>query len=214
MTWPGAVVAFAIVATPLIVAPGPSVLFVVGRALALGRRAAIATAVGNAVGIYVAVVVVSVGVGAIVSASDVAFTVLKLAGAAYLLVLGVRTLLVLRDTAVTGTSEYPAHARGDRRALRDGFVVGVTNPKAIVFFAAVLPQFVDRDLGWIPLQMLLLGLVFVVIAMASDSAWAIAAASAGSRLGRNGRPIVLLRAVGAIVMIVLAVVLALVDRGT
>ncbi|MFD7512341.1 LysE family translocator, partial [Streptomyces sp. NPDC059853] len=153
----------------LIVIPGPSVLFVIGRALALGRRAALTTVVGNTLGAYALIVAVAFGVGAVVERSVLVFTALKLVGAAYLVFLGVKAWRerASLQAAIAGTGA----AQGGSRTFWEGFAVGVTNPKTIVFFAAVLPQFVDRGQGHVAAQMLLLGLVFTVIAVACDMVW-------------------------------------------
>ena len=137
--------AFAAMSFLLIVIPGPSVLFVIGRALAQGRRAALTTVVGNTLGAYVLVVAVALGVGAVVERSVLVFTALKLVGAAYLVYLGVKAVRQRRSLQAAFTGDGPAH--GGLRTLWEGFAVGVANPKTIVFFAAVLPQFVDREPG-------------------------------------------------------------------
>jgi threonine/homoserine/homoserine lactone efflux protein len=166
---------FAVAAFLLIIVPGPSVLFVISRGVALGRRAAVLTVVGNAAGAALQVTAVAAGIGAIVERSVVLYDVLRLGGAAYIVYLGVQAVrhrtelsLVLDATAV----------RASRQLLREGFVVGVTNPKVIVFFTAVLPQFVEPDRGAVPVQMLLLGAVFVAIALVSDSTWGLLAGTA------------------------------------
>ncbi|GAB2859676.1 LysE family translocator [Streptomyces deserti] len=137
--------AFAAMSFLLIVVPGPSVLFVIGRALAHGRRAALTTVVGNTLGAYLLVVAVALGIGAVVERSVLAFTVLKLAGAAYLVYLGVKAWRQRGSLREAFTEDSGEH--GTLRTLWEGFAVGVANPKTIVFFAAVLPQFVDRDGG-------------------------------------------------------------------
>src|SRR6516164_415916 len=130
--------AFCITAFVVIVIPGPSVLFVVGRALACGRRVAVLTVVGNALGEYVQVIAVAFGVGALAERSVAAFTALKLAGGAYLIYLGVRTFRERKSLAASISA--PAAPRSDRRAFLEGATVGVTNPKTVVFLAAILPQ--------------------------------------------------------------------------
>jgi threonine/homoserine/homoserine lactone efflux protein len=165
--------AFCLTAFVVIVIPGPSVLFVVARALAGGARVAVFTVVGNALGEYVQVVAVAVGVGALAEQSVAAFTVLKLAGGAYLIYLGVRTFRERKSLAAAIAA--PAPARSDRRAFLEGATVGVTNPKTVVFLAAILPQFVSRAAGDVPGQILVLGAAFAVIAIASDTVWAIVA---------------------------------------
>ena len=149
-------VAFAITSFVIIVVPGPSVLFIVGRALAVGRREAVLTMVGNTVGAAVMLVAVALGLGALIAASAIALTVVKLAGAAYLIYLGVHAFRTRKSLVEALQGEVkPANTR---RALRQGFLVGVTNAKTAVFFAAVLPQFVDKHAAPASLQILLLGL--------------------------------------------------------
>ncbi|MBO0872498.1 MAG: LysE family translocator, partial [Pseudonocardia sp.] len=182
---PARLATFCLVSLVLIVVPGPSVMFVVSRALSMGRRAAFATVVGNAVGEYVEVVAVSFGVGAVIQRSIVAFTVLKLVGAAYLVYLGVRTYR--RRGELAAALDQVQVRRPVWRVWTDAFVVGVSNPKSLVFFGAVLPQFVDASAGHVTAQLLLLGLVFVVIALASDSAWGLAAGTARAWFARSPR---------------------------
>jgi threonine/homoserine/homoserine lactone efflux protein len=164
---PGHVLAFALVAFALIVIPGPSVLFVIGRALALGKRSALETVVGNAAGQYVQLTAVALGVGAIVQRSVAVFTAVKLIGAAYLVFLGVRAIRNRHSLAAMLDADRPLPSR--RRILREGFVVGVTNPKSLAFFVAVLPQFVDPSAGPVFVQLMLLGLVWVAVAIASTA---------------------------------------------
>lgn len=135
------VLAFAAMSLLVIVIPGPSVLFVIGRALAHGRRTAVATAIGNVFGSYLLVVAVAVGIGSLVERSMAVYLAVKLAGAAYLVFLGVQAFRhrkELKASAIASRSAGPA--RGDLRTVLDGALVGVTNPKGIVFFAAVLPS--------------------------------------------------------------------------
>ncbi|MEV6264549.1 LysE family translocator [Streptomyces sp. NPDC051784] len=203
--------AFAAMSFLLIVIPGPSVLFVIGRALAWGRRAALTTVVGNTLGALVLVVAVAFGVGAVVERSVLLFTVLKLVGAVYMVFLGVRAWRErgsLRAVA-TGTEA----AQGGLRTFWEGFAVGVTNPKTIVFFAAVLPQFVDRGQGHVAAQMLLLGLVFNVIAVASDMAWGLVAAGARDWFARSPQRLSLVGGIGGLTMIGLGVTVATTGRG-
>ncbi|GHI83507.1 lysine transporter LysE [Streptomyces xanthophaeus] len=199
--------AFAAMSFLLIIIPGPSVLFVIGRALAHGRRAALTTVVGNTLGAFALVVAVALGVGAVVERSVLVFTALKLAGAAYLVYLGIK--------AVRGRGALHAAAvgdagpgRGSLRTVWEGFAVGVANPKTMVFFAAVLPQFVDRGQGHATLQMLLLGLVFNLIALASDSAWGLVAATTRTWFARSPRRLSLIGGAGGITLIGLGVTVA------
>lgn len=204
-------VAFIGTAFALIVVPGPSVLFVISRGVTLGRRAAVATVVGNSAGVYVQVVAVALGVGALVERSLVVFSVIKLAGAAYLVYLGIQTWRHRGRLRASLLAPAPV-APSRRRVVWDGFVVGVANPKAIVFFAAVLPQFVDPALGHVPVQLLLLGLIFVAIALVSDSAWGVAAGTARNWLARSPRRLEVIGGTSAVVMVGLAARLALTGR--
>jgi threonine/homoserine/homoserine lactone efflux protein len=206
----GALLAFAVTAFALIVVPGPSVLFVISRGVALGGRAAVATVIGNAAGAYSQVVVVALGLGAIIESSAEVFTAVKLVGAAYVVFLGVQAIRHRRTLAsVLDAASAP---RGTRRILREGYVVGITNPKAAVFMAAVLPQFTDPARGHVPIQLLLLGLVFVGIALVSDSIWGLAAGYTRGWLGRSPQRLEALGGLGGLVMIGLGVRLALVGR--
>ncbi|MGA2282080.1 MAG: LysE family translocator [Candidatus Dormibacteria bacterium] len=209
---PGRTLAFAGVALLVILLPGPSVLFIVSRSLSLGRRLALMTVVGNECGELVQVCAVALGIGALVAVSDLAFTAVKLAGAAYLVFLGIQTVRGRRLLAGTATGSAAGTSR--RRALWQAFVVGISNPKTMVFFAAVLPQFADRSLGHVPVQLLVLGLVWTVIALVCDTGWALAASSARAWLtgprGRLGR----LRWGSGAVMVGLGVGLAISGRPT
>ncbi|AXK35807.1 LysE family translocator [Streptomyces armeniacus] len=203
--------AFAVASFLLIVVPGPSVLFVVGRALAQGRRAALTTVVGNTVGAYVLVAAVALGVGSVVERSALVFTALKLAGGAYLVFLGVRAVRQRGSLQAAFAGEGPA-AQGGLRTFWEGFAVGVANPKTIVFFAAVLPQFVDRGAGHVAAQMLVLGLVFNAIALASDSVWGLAAATARNWFARSPRRLAVIGGAGGLTMIGLGVSVAATGR--
>jgi len=202
--------AFTLTAFALIVVPGPSVLFTVSRALTLGRLAGVATVAGNTAGVYVQVMAVAVGIGAVVERSVTVFTIIKLGGAAYLIFLGVQAIRHRRKLAEALGSRM--ESKSVARVMADGFAVGIGNPKAIVFFAAVLPQFVDRQAGHIPQQLLLLGAVFAGIALLSDSAWALAAGSARAWFGRSPRRLELIGGTGGLVMIGIGATLALSGR--
>jgi threonine/homoserine/homoserine lactone efflux protein len=204
------VLAFSLIALVVIVIPGPSVLFIVSRAVSLGRRAALGTVLGNSLGEFAQVVVVALGMGQLLERSALAFTVVKLLGACYLIYLGVRAWVRRRIVAselMTSTGR-----RSDWKILRDGLVVGVTNPKTMVFVVAVLPEFINRSLGHITVQLLVLGLVWVGIALICDSVWGLSAGRARSWLA--GRPSQLQRAqaASALVMVGLGVGVAVTSR--
>jgi threonine/homoserine/homoserine lactone efflux protein len=166
--------AFGLAALILIAIPGPSVVFVIGRALAYGRGVALATVAGNSFGLLCIVVLVAFGLGAIVQESITVFTVLKFAGAAYLVWLGSQAI---RHRKAFSVAEFDPDARvmAWPKVVRQGFIVGISNPKAFIIIGAVLPQFIDRDRGHVSTQMLLLGLIAVVIGVLSDSLWAVIA---------------------------------------
>ena len=203
-------VAFSAAAFALIVVPGPSVLFVVSRALALGRRAALLTVVGNALGAYVQVLCVALGLGALVERSIVVYQGVKLLGAAYLVYLGVQAIRHRREAALD--ARQVVVPRSPWRLMRDGFVVGVANPKVIVFFAAILPQFVDQGGAPAGVQMAVLGLVFVAIALVSDSTWGMVSGTARQWLGGRAHRMERLSAFGGTIMIGLGLRLALTGR--
>jgi threonine/homoserine/homoserine lactone efflux protein len=192
-------VAFAVTALVVIVVPGPSVLFIIGRALAVGRREAVLTMVGSMAGVVVLLVAVALGLGTLIAASAVALTLVKVAGAAYLIYLGVHAFRTRKSlaSALTGGVQ-PVNTR---RVLRQGFLVGVTNAKTAVFFAAVLPQFIDPAAGHATLQILLLGLVFIAIALISDTIWAVAAGSARNWFARSPRRLELVGGTGGLMII-------------
>lgn len=197
--------AFMLTSLVIIVIPGPSVLFVIGRAIALGRRAGVLSVVGNALGTIPAIIAVAFGVGAIVASSVVAFTVIKIVGALYLVYLGIQAIRH-RHAHIPGIQQRPARTR---TLLAEGFIVGLTNPKTIAFFVAVLPQFVDPAAGPVWMQLLMLGLVFEALALASDSIWALAAGTARAWFARSPRRISTLSATGGVMMIGLGGALAL-----
>lgn len=199
--------AFLSVIAVLIAVPGPSVVFVVGRGVALGRRAALATAVGNNGGVLVQAVLVAFGLGAVVSRSIVVFSVLKFAGALYLVHLGVQTWRHRGELAVTDARRQPPSNLW--LVARQGFVVGVSNPKGFLIFSAVLPQFVDRSAGHVTLQLLLLGVVCAAVALVSDSAWGLLAGTARNWFRGSPRRLSAIGAVSATVMVGLGARLAL-----
>ena len=153
---------FVVASFLLIIVPGPSVLFVISRGVALGRKAALLTVLGNEAGVMVQVLVVAAGLGAVLERSVVLFDIIRFGGAAYLVYLGVQAVRHRRElsTVLDVTAIRPS-----RHILREGFVVGVTNPKVIIFFTAVLPQFVEPDAGPVPLQLFVLGTIFALIAL-------------------------------------------------
>jgi threonine/homoserine/homoserine lactone efflux protein len=201
--------AFLLASILFIQVPGPSLLFTIGRALTVGRREALLSVVGNALGLVVQVACVALGLGAVVAASATAYTGLKLVGAAYVVWLGVQAVRHRGDARAAFEHPAPVPAGGGH-AVRTGLIVGVTNPKTIVFFAAFLPQFINES-GPAGVQLGLLGLVFGAMAVCSDSVWAIGASRARDWFARKPQRLDTLSATGGGMMIALGVTLAASD---
>jgi threonine/homoserine/homoserine lactone efflux protein len=176
---PGTYAVFVGAALALLLVPGPAVLYIVARSVHQGRRAGLASVAGIHVGTLVHVLAATIGLSALVVSSATAFTVVKLLGAIYLVYLGVRTLLG-RDGGAEAAPAGPA--RGRRRDFAEGIVVNVLNPKTALFFLAFLPQFVDPEASSATLQILVLGLTFMLLGLVTDSLWALAAGTAGEVL--------------------------------
>lgn len=199
-------IAFLIASILFIQVPGPSVLFMLGRALTVSLRDALISVVGNGLGLVAQVMLVALGLGAVVAASATAYTVLKIAGAAYVVWLGIQAIRHRADArlALLGGDPEPER-RG--RALATGFVVGFTNPKTIVFFVAFLPQFTSQSAPAGP-QIALLGLVFAALAVTSDSIWATLAGKARQWFARQPTRLDKLGVAGGVMMIGLGTTMA------
>ena len=193
----------------LLVAPGPSVLYVVTRSVAQGRRAGAVSVLGVGLGNFSHAVAAAVGISALVASSALAFSVVKYAGAAYLIYLGIRALLGRGGAALP----TPDGARTDRRLFWEGFVVDFLNPKVALFYLAFLPQFVDPAQGAVAPQMLVLGAVFTSLGLLSDGTYALAAGTFGRRL-RNARFESRLRRASGVVFVGLGVSAALAEGRT
>ncbi len=201
-----AVFGFAAVSLAVIAVPGPSVLFAVSRAIAAGRRNALLTVLGNATGVFVQVVFIAIGLGTVVTSSESTYTLLKLVGSAYLVWLGIDAMRHRHDRARVVDARGPVPTA---TPWRDGFVVGLTNPKTVVFLAALLPRWVDPAAGLVAGQMVALGGLFCLIAMFSDGAWAVLAARARSWLSRDPGRLAWVSAGGGLVMVGLGLMLLL-----
>jgi threonine/homoserine/homoserine lactone efflux protein len=174
---------FAGASLALLLVPGPAVIYVVTRSLDQGRSAGIVSMLGVETGTFAYALGAAVGLSALIASSATAFTVVKYAGAAYLIYLGVRNLLQRGEQ--DGHDPLPS-ARS--RLFVKGMLVQLLNPKIAIFFVAFLPQFVDPSRGTVALQTLVLGTIFTLLAVLSDSAYALAAAAAGGWLrGRRSR---------------------------
>jgi threonine/homoserine/homoserine lactone efflux protein len=193
---------YCIAAVIIVLAPGPSVLFVLARAIAWGRATAIATVVGNVLGAFSLSVVVAVGLGPILQRSEIAFIAVQFLGGFYLVYLGIVAIKHSQIHASDMTNQGDIRP-SKWRSMREGFWVGALNPKGMVFFAAILPQFVDRDAGKVTSQLILMGAIFAVIALFSDGTWGILAGTIRNWLATELKRLVFMRMTGGIVMIIL-----------
>jgi threonine/homoserine/homoserine lactone efflux protein len=173
---------FLLAAVTVLLIPGPAVLYIVGQSIDRGRRAGLASVLGVHTGTLVHITAAAVGISSLLVASATAFSIVKYAGAAYLILLGVRRLLTKQERREDET-RGPADLR---RHFRQGIVVNVLNPKAALFFLAFLPQFIDPD-GHVALQIVVLGLSFLALGLVTDSAWALVAGVTAERLRRSRR---------------------------
>ena len=193
---------YCIAAIIIVLAPGPSVLFVLARAIAWGRATAIATVVGNVMGAFSLSVVVAVGLGPILQRSEFAFIAVQVLGGFYLIYLGIVAIKHSQIHASDMTNQGDIRP-SKWRSMREGFWVGALNPNGMVFFAAILPQFVDREAGNVTSQLILMGAIFAVIALFSDGTWGILAGTIRNWLATELKRLVFMRMTGGIVMIIL-----------
>jgi threonine/homoserine/homoserine lactone efflux protein len=178
---PSSLALFVVASFALAVVPGPAVLYIVAQSVDHGRLAGFVSALGIATGGLVHVTAATIGLSSLLASSATAFTIVKYAGAAYLIVLGIRRLMtkeVLEEAIVRAPHSRP-------KLFANGVVVNVLNPKTALFFLAFLPQFVEPSSGHASLQILALGMIFVLIALASDSTWALLAGTLGAWLKRS-----------------------------
>lgn len=203
-----ALVSFGLVAGALIVVPGPSVLFVVGRAVSAGRRTALASVVGNSLGISLQLALFVAGLGALIARSAVLFDVLRVVGAGYLVVLGLRSIIG-RERVIPSSS---SPVRSTARSVREGFTVGVTNPKGAIVFGALLTPFLDPHRGAVWLQVLVLGSMVIVFGLLTDTGWALAAGRARDWLSRSPRRTASLSVLGGLMLSALGIHTALTGR--
>ena len=201
---------FFVAALVILVIPGPSVLFVISRGVAYGRRTALMTVVGNSTGSLVQMLLVALGLGAIVERSLLAYNAVKLVGAGYLVCLGIQAFRHRHAVATAAIDGAPP--KSTRRIFREGFVVGITNPKVIVFASAALPQFVDRTRGHVPLQMIVLAILFQLLATASDGTYGLLAGTARQWFARSPKRLATLSGAGGLAIVGLGINLAISRR--
>jgi threonine/homoserine/homoserine lactone efflux protein len=200
---------FSLTAAVILILPGPSVMFIVSRALTVGRPAAIATAAGNTLGNSLQGVLAAFGLGALISESALFYNVITFSGALYLVCMGATTL---RDRGFSAVADGSTAENSRTRNARKGFLVGVTNPKTIVFFGAALPQFVDPTRGHVVVQMLVLLCVYTVISLFTDTSWGYLGGSIRNWSATSPRRIERLIGGGGICIIGLGIALALSQR--
>ncbi|MGH3321199.1 MAG: LysE family translocator [Streptosporangiaceae bacterium] len=195
------VLAFAVAAVLFTISPGPSNVYIVTRSLTQGRGAGLVSMAGFAAGVAVQVVAAAVGLSALLASSATWFAVVKYLGAAYLIVLGIRTLLTSREHGAT----RPPRPQPLTRICWQGFVVTVLNPKLGLFMLALLPQFVDPARGSPALQIAVLGAVLILVGAASDLCYTLLASTVGNRLRRSTRAMRRSRLASGIVYIALGI---------
>ena len=202
-----AIALFCLASVALAVVPGPAVTYIVTQSIDKGRRAGIVSALGVASGGLVHVAAATVGLSALIASSATAFTTVKLVGAAYLIVIGVRRILSREEDTEVQVAPTP-----HRRLYAQGVVVNVLNPKTALFFLAFLPQFVDASSGSIPAQVAFLGVLFAAIALTTDPMYALLADLLAGKLRRSGTGAKLRRWVSGGIFIALGVTAATARR--
>lgn len=166
---------FILASTVLLLTPGPAVLYIIARSVDQGRRAGIVSVCAIELGNFMHVIAATLGLSALLLSSALAFSIVKYLGAAYLVYLGLRKLFTREAIQATHTSQ----PKSLRKTFSQGVVVATLNPKTALFFVAFLPQFVDPSQGTIAGQMLVLGCIFVMLAVISDSMYALLAGTIG-----------------------------------
>jgi len=194
-----------LIATILIIlAPGPSVLFTIARAIAWGRVAAIATVIGNAAGMFLVSVLVALGIGPLLQRSEILYNGIQWAGGAYLIYLGYAAIAASKVDAAD-MQKTVGGKPSFFTSVRNGFWVGVLNPKSVVFFAAILPQFIDQEKNNVTAQLLLLGAIFALIALISDGSYGLLAGTIRQWLSGDVKRLIFMRLTGGVVMIALGI---------
>jgi threonine/homoserine/homoserine lactone efflux protein len=174
----------------------------VARAISWGKASAVASVLGNNLGAFIISILIAFGLGPILQSSEIAFISVQVAGGIYLIYLGIQAIrhsAIHADDMTNVTGNRPTF----KQSAKDGFIVGILNPKVWVFFAAILPQFVDRKAGNVTSQLVLMGAIFALIAFLSDSTWGVIAGTIRNWLATETKRLVRMRVVGGCVMILL-----------
>ena len=195
---------YLVAAILIILAPGPSVLFAIARAIAWGRATAIATVAGNALGMFSLSILIAFGLGPILEESDLAFLSVQILGGLYLIYLGIDAL---RHSKVHAEDMIN---QGDTRpsaikSIKDGFWVGALNPKGLVFFAAILPQFLDKNSENLTAQLLIMGATFALLAFLGDGTWGVIAGTVRIWMANSPIRLIRLRQLGGVVIVLLGI---------
>ncbi|MEO8851610.1 MAG: LysE family translocator [Allobranchiibius sp.] len=190
-------IAYLIASFLFIQLPGPSLLFTIGRALTVGRKDALLSVVGNGIGLWAQVLLVVLGLGALVAASATLYSVVKVLGAGYVIWLGVQAIRHRDQARKALDAEFTARGH----SLQIGFLVGMTNPKTILFFVAFLPQFTAPAADHVGTQMMILGSVFAAMAICSDGLWAMLAGKARDWFARDPKRLDTVSGTGGVLMV-------------
>lgn len=192
-------IGFTLLALVIILVPGPSVIFAIGRALILGTKAAVTSVFGNALGVGVQIVIVALGLGALIQQFDQLFIAVKLFGAGMIAYLGIKAFISRGDLDLSAEGQ----PESGKSVFRQSVLVGLTNAKTFVFFIAALPTFASPELGNPTIQMLFMGVIFTVIGVSSDSVYAVAAGTARKWLASSHKRISAFRGAGGIALTLL-----------
>lgn len=195
---------FVLASVAIILVPGPSVMFVIARAVAWGRLTALITTLGNALGMLLLSMFIAVGLGPLLQRYELLLIVVQVLGGMYLIHLGIDSLRRRQEHA-DDMVKIEEVKPSNFQILRQGFTVGVLNPKALVFFSAVFPQFVDPDVGSITIQLLIFGAIFTALALILDGTWGVLVGLSRDWFVTSKNRLVFLRTIGAVVMMALGV---------
>ncbi len=199
-----ALIELIIASVAIILIPGPSVMFVIARAVAWGRVTAVLTALGNALGMLLLSVFIAIGLGPLLQRSELLLLVVQVLGGLYLIHLGLEAYRHRQEHA-DDMIKIEEVKPSNFQILRQGFTVGALNPKALVFFSAVFPQFVDAEAGSITFQLLMFGVIFAILSFLLDGMWGLIVGSSRDWFVTSKNRLVVLRVVGAVVMVALGI---------